>query len=534
MSRNPSPLVAAALSLIFPGLGQVYAGAPRRGLIWALPTLVLILLAAIVIVGKVPLTNLITAEATLAVIALEFAFLFYHVAAMLDAYGIAQRERRGAGFASAGAATAGMVALLVIAVLLHGYPLYVSVIGNNALAALFPGRPGVIPSPSFSQEPVESIPPDVTDSPAPTTPGSTASPTPSGGSTSTPGQVTPTPTPFPPLETPWGDRLNLLLIGSDAGPGRHGGRTDTMILLSVDISSGRAAMFGFPRNMTNVPIEDEAGTNTFNRVWTDPDPPGNGNPSLSLLTNLWQHAYNSPGNFYTPTDSCDPNDPELNQCLGDARAFRATSGAIQNLAGVPIHGIIAVNLEAFRDLVDAVGGVWMDVPAPLYDDQYPAGDGVSPHIINIPAGCNWFNGVYALAYARSRHQDSDYQRMKRQQLVLQAIRRQFDPLAMLPKADQLLQVASDNLWTTISRDDIPLLAQVAARVDPNQITTVRFTPQAYPSHLTDSEIRAIRSRVQNFFTQQQPQPTPTPGNPKDRCPAPGETPGPTFDTRPSP
>ena len=535
MSRNPSPVIAATLSLIFPGLGQIYAGQTRRGVLWALPTLALILLAAIVLVGHVSLTSLITAEATLGIIALEFAFLFYHLAAMLDAYNIASRERKAAGFTVAGSAVAGLVVLIIVAVLFHGYPLYVSVIGNNAFNTIFVGRPDVLPSPSFSAEPIESIPVDVTDSPATTTPGATASATPTNGSTSTPGEATPTPTSLPPLNTPWGDRLNLLLIGSDAGPGRHGGRTDTMILLSVDIPTGRAVMFGFPRNMTNVPIEDASGNLQFDRIWTDPDPPGNGNPSLSLLTNLWQHAYNSPGQFFTPTDSCDPNDPNLNQCRGDARAFRATAMAIQNLAGVPINGgIIAVNLEAFRDLVDAVGGVWMDVPSPVYDDQYPAGDGVSPHIINIPAGCNWFNGVYALAYARSRHQDSDYQRMKRQQLVLQAIRRQFDPIAMLPKADQLLQVASDNLWTTISRDDIPLLAQVASRVDPNQITTVRFTPQAYPSQLTDSEIKAIRSRVQNFFTQQQPTPTPTPGNPKDRCPAPGQTPGPTFDTHPSP
>src|SRR6188474_1512188 len=229
MSRNPSPLVAAALSLIFPGLGQVYAGAPRRGLIWALPTLALIVIAAIVIVGKVPLTNLLTAEATLAVIGLEFAFLFYHLAAMLDAYGIAQRERRTAGFATAGAATAGLVALIVLAVLFHGYPLYVSVIGNNALAALFPGR-NVVPSASFSEEPIESIPVEPTDSPAPTSPGAEPTPTPSGSSTGTPGgsptPVPASPTPFPPLDTgDIGDRLDLLLVGTDAGPDRPGGRT---------------------------------------------------------------------------------------------------------------------------------------------------------------------------------------------------------------------------------------------------------------------------------------------------------------------
>ena len=163
MSRNPSPVIAAALSLIFPGLGQIYAGQTRRGVLWALPTLALILLAAIVIVGHVSLTSLVTAEATLAIIALEFAFLFYHVAAMLDAYGIASRERKSAGFSVAASATAGLVALIVVAILFHGYPLYISVVGNNALNQIFVGRHDVIPTPSFSEEPIESIPADVTE-----------------------------------------------------------------------------------------------------------------------------------------------------------------------------------------------------------------------------------------------------------------------------------------------------------------------------------------------------------------------------------
>ena len=56
-------------------------------------------------------------------------------------------------------------------------------------------------------------------------------------------------------------------------------------------------------------------------------------------------------------------------------AYRALSGAIQNLSGVPIDGVISVNLTAFRDLVDAVGGIWMDVPEAVYDENYPGGRG---------------------------------------------------------------------------------------------------------------------------------------------------------------
>src|SRR5262249_31047340 len=150
---------------------------------------------------------------------------------------------------------------------------------------------------------------------------------------------------------------------------------------------------------------------------------------------------------------------------------------------------------------------------PVIDNNYPAGAGdtTSPKVIDIPAGCHWLDGTYALAYARSRHQDSDYQRMKRQQAVLQAVRRQFNPIDLLTRMDELLNTASTNLVTTISRDQIPLPAQIASRVNADSIYNVRFTPnQGYTSPLTPAEITSMQRRVQHIFQQPQPVPEPTP------------------------
>ena len=73
----------------------------------------------------------------------------------------------------------------------------------------------------------------------------------------TPGP-TPEPTPIPTPEPAWGDngRLDLLLVGADAGQGRFSLRTDTMIILSIEVRTGRAALFGVPRNLLNVPLPD--------------------------------------------------------------------------------------------------------------------------------------------------------------------------------------------------------------------------------------------------------------------------------------
>jgi anionic cell wall polymer biosynthesis LytR-Cps2A-Psr (LCP) family protein len=121
-------------------------------------------------------------------------------------------------------------------------------------------------------------------------------------------------------------------------------------------------------------------------------------------------------------------------------------------------------------------------------------------------GCQLLDGHDALAYARTRHQDSDYGRMKRQQRVLVALARQVDPLALLPAIPELLDIAGDHLWTTIDPDDIAGLAGLGARMDTRHIARTTFVPPSYPSHLSTSEIRRIRAVVRSVFDEATPDP----------------------------
>jgi LCP family protein required for cell wall assembly len=531
MSSNPSPVRAAALSFVFPGLGQIYAGAVMRGVAWALPSVLLIVAGLIVVAGGLTsLVGLLTrTETLLALVVLWVAVGFYHLAAMFDAYGIVRRERGYEG-STRGASTAALSVLVALTLLLHGVPSAAGLWFYDYEKRHFGGQDDIIPpTPNFTPEPTPTPSPTPTVSPTPSpspTPTGTGTAGPSGSPTASPTTgPSPSPTPrgtFAPVNAAWANngRLDILLIGTDAGPGRRGGRTDTMILLSVDIVTGKAAMFGFPRNMYNVPVPRDASGQDV-RIFIDRYYQG-GSPGL--LTNLWQRAYEEPQNYYTPEAACPTGMANRDQCLSEARAWRAITGAIQNMAGVPIDGVVAVNLSAFRELVDAVGGVWIDVPQRVYDERYPTEDGVSPRVIDIPKGCQKLNGVMALAYARSRHQDSDYQRMRRQQVVLQAVRRQFDPLAMLPQAPRLLDIAADNLYMTFASGEFANLAEVARRVDADRMYQVRFAPTRYPSALNDQIIRSIRQRVQNIFSEAEPEP-PERGE-RNRCPAPGQTPGP--------
>ena len=477
-NREPrSPFVAAALSLLFPGLGQYAAGARRRGVLIAIPALVV--LTAIIgfgigtVLGGGPqavLGILLSPQVLVAIVAADLVWLAYHAFAILDAWLVARRARLDVGRQTGLLAIVGLLAVLLVATIGHGSAAALGMETEDTLSAVFRGDdPAADPNGDWAI-PDASFGPDEEDSP---TPALTATPAPAIAGV--PPSLIPTlpPTPSPPPVPDWArdGRLNILLVGSDAGTGRWLLRTDTMVLLSVDIESGQAAMFGIPRNMINVPLAGE-DAKAF---------PGGRFPGL--LNALYVYAWGHPGQF--------PG--------GDARGFRAVTGAIQELVGVPLDGFVAVDLQGFVRLVNSVNGLWIRIPEPLYDDHYPKVDGSGYMEISFDSGCQKLTGSEALQYARSRHQDSDYGRMRRQQLTLLALRRELDPVDLLEQAPEMLSIAKDDLWTTIKRRDLPGLAELAATVQARDVERVYFTPPDYPEVLTTSGIRQIRQTVRHVF-----------------------------------
>jgi len=469
--RGASPGLAAILSLIFPGAGQLLAGATRRGLLIALPTMLLIIVvgAALSRGLKSLVAELVQPGVIFGIIVVNGIFAVYHLFAIGDAWRVARRVRPR----SAGPRSVAVLAIaLVVAVGLHGLVggLGVQTYQTDSAVLVQPGSGITIPAPSF------------------------AAVTPSPGTT-----AAPTPTPGPDWAAD--GRLNLLLIGGDAGPGRYLLRTDTMILLSVDEATGRAALFGIPRNLLNVPVapEDAGFFKTGNKA-TDGRFPG-------LLNALWVWAYQHPD---FPSAGCTPSDSD--KC-GVARGFRAITGAVQQLVGVPLDGAVVVNLNGFIDLVDAVApnGVWIQAER-VYDTTYPKPDGSGDITVDISAGCHRFHGTQLLEYARSRHQDSDYGRMARQQAVLVALLHQIDPIAMLPQISHLLDVAKNNLILAIPTADIGSLASLAASIDPATVQRIGFDPPDYPEYVTTREVTRIQTAVQTVFSAQPPSPSPSPSH----------------------
>ena len=250
--------------------------------------------------------------------------------------------------------------------------------------------------------------------------------------------------------------------------------------------------------------------------------------SDGLLTSLW-HVAAWCDQVFAGSDGVSGSD--CSQQFDCERAWRALIGTLQNFTGQQIDGVITVNLNGFVDLVNNLpaqcptdaqrvalpgtakcyGGLWLYTDA-LQDDAYF--DSQQNQIpVDFTAGCHYVDAEYALAYARSRHADSDYQRERRQQYVLQQVRRQLDPIALLPNIPSLLQIAQANLFTSLGDSDIQYLAQVASRVDADRLYQEDFAP----AHVaTLGSMQGIQDFVANIFSQPEPEPQPQQQN--NPCP----------------
>jgi LCP family protein required for cell wall assembly len=454
-----SAVLAAALSFIWPGLGQGWAGARRRALLFAVPMMLLAAAGVLTLIvqGRGRAFGLfVQPSALLALLGLNVVVLAYRLLAIVDAYRVADKRwpRPAGGQTAIAAVLLGVV--LGGTLLMHGWLGLVAYKAYDTLGSI--SHPFSTPTPM----PTATLPPGETPGP------------------------TPVPTPIPTPEPAWGDngRLDLLLIGGDAGPGRWSLRTDTMILLSVDMATGRAAMFGIPRNMFDVPLPEGPDAAFPCRCFPE------------LLNGLFVYAMAHPESF--PGADAE-------------RGYRAVQEAIAKMTGLQIDGEVVVTLKGFVRLVDALGGLDMTTRDSVYDPRYP--DPLSTHnvVLSISRGHHHFDGWHALAYARSRHQDNDYNRMNRQQEVLRALRAQINPCTLIPRIPELLDIAKTSLWTNIPIERLPAVFEIGARVQAGTIAQYQFWPPDIHEHLDIESINRIRKMVLTAFMG--PIPTPDPSAP---------------------
>jgi polyisoprenyl-teichoic acid--peptidoglycan teichoic acid transferase len=243
-------------------------------------------------------------------------------------------------------------------------------------------------------------------------------------------------------------RLNVLLLGGDAGPGRIGLRPDSMTLVSIDASSGRAAMFSFPRNLQRVPFPRGS-------VMHEQFPNGFDCGGGCLLNAVYMWAENHKSLF--------PGDPNP--------GLTATRGAIEEISGLQINYYVLIDLFGFRDLIDALGGVVIDVKQPIL---IGGKEGQPTRVIK--AGRQRLEGSWALWYARSRTGTSDYDRMARQRCVMSAMLQQFDPGNVVLRFQDIAKAGKEVVSTDIPASELDTFVRLAMKTKRQKITSVQFVP----------------------------------------------------------
>jgi LCP family protein required for cell wall assembly len=255
---------------------------------------------------------------------------------------------------------------------------------------------------------------------------------------------------------PWGgrDRVNVLLLGGDGNIHRDGVRTDSIILASIDVRSGRTVLFSLPRNLMHAQF-------------------AKGSP----LRKLYPDGYQGDG---------DPNNYLLNAVYGivpalhpgvlgksDNEGADAIKLAVQGILRLPVDYYVLVNLNGFRAIVDAMGGVTVNVNQPV-----PIGGntdlGIPPDDYIEPGPDKELNGFEALWFSRGRYGSDDYQRMERQRCMIGAIVDEAKPVNLLRRYQALAAAGRQLVRTDIPSDLLPAFVDLATEMKGRGVRSVVF------------------------------------------------------------
>ena len=248
-----------------------------------------------------------------------------------------------------------------------------------------------------------------------------------------------------------GQPVNILLLGMGGYENDAPFLTDSIMAVTIDPSSNRVMLASIPRDLT-VRMNLQ-------------------NPSTRLYTQKINAAYEIP---YVPLVCC-----VASQYSGPNGGGLAAEHEVGKVTGLTFDRYIAVDFVAFRDMVNALGGVDVCLTTNLDDTSYPNySNGYMP--IHFKAGCQHLTGEQALEVARSRHaiepeQASDFGRAKRQQDIMEAIKKKATTANGFAKAPQLLDALQKNIHTDMSLSDMKAIYDWGKNLPNSSIVRVAIT-----------------------------------------------------------
>jgi LCP family protein required for cell wall assembly len=256
-------------------------------------------------------------------------------------------------------------------------------------------------------------------------------------------------------------RWNVLLLGSDAGPDRTGARTDTMMVASIDTRTAATTLIGLPRNIQYAPFPPGSPMAArFPDGFHNPRSPTSGD---YLLNNVAEYGTEHP--------DVAPAGPTAD------RGLNLLLSSVSYMLSLPLDHYVEVDMTGLAAIVDALGGVTVDVgPVPLpiggvtYDGRHVTPDGY------VPAGIQHLDGNQALWFARSRRNSDDYDRMARQRCLIRAVLTEKRPIDVVTHFRSVATATASSIRTNIPQALLPALLTLADEHRPPLLRSISFDP----------------------------------------------------------
>jgi polyisoprenyl-teichoic acid--peptidoglycan teichoic acid transferase len=264
-------------------------------------------------------------------------------------------------------------------------------------------------------------------------------------------------------------RYNVLLLGGDAGPTRVGLRPDSITLASIDQSTGRTVLIGLPRNLENVPF-----------------PPG------TPMHKAFPHGFDCDGCYINGINTWANDHADLFPG-SKTPGIDATVEAVEEITGLKVNYYALIDLRGFQDLVDAVGGVTIDVRRKI-----PIGGVGAPITGWIKPGRQKLDGFETLWYSRSRATSNDYSRMARQKCVMNAMLHQLDAKTVLFNFSKIAKAGKQILSTSIPASEVDTFVKLSLKARSLPVSTVSFVPPTIDTG--DPDYPKIKSMVSDAIT----------------------------------
>ncbi|MGH7903169.1 MAG: LCP family protein [Candidatus Dormibacteraceae bacterium] len=268
-----------------------------------------------------------------------------------------------------------------------------------------------------------------------------------------------------------GQQVHLLLLGYAGSQNDAPYLTDSIMAATLDPATGRVSLASIPRDLWVNIVYGPQGQSHQDKI--------NAAFEIGSQDNVWG--------------------AKLPQYSGRDGGGHLAEKMVGQVTGLQFDGYVAVNFQAFRDVVNALGGVSVHLDQPLHDCHYPNyHDGYLNHGvpaddprytcpsptagIYFPAGTQSLNGERALELARSRHADnpaqaSDFGRAQRQQMIIAAIKQKALSVGGVTKLFDVMTAIQNNIRTDVSVSDLQAIYSFGGHLPASHIVHLALTNQ---------------------------------------------------------